>query len=388
MCRLALHDYGENRVTREVFHLMSLGLSGGVVFPELRELDWKANHDTLPFYRLFLSPKLSILSLWFSTSPESLERDLSMVESAVMGLDPFPLQFLYLRWLGPEAGRQMESVASSVVLRCGTALEDLSTFSPLSDAAVQHIMQLPNLNSLSTASTPPRTSDLPLSAIFPRLNRISLVEEDSLGWLTFFTTTTRRISSGQGSHPPLKYGPVEKLRELTIVPKAIIDAAFMSRIIHFRELTFLKLKSACYTGNGCAFNLTDDDIAEIAAALPRLEMTVLGRACDANSCQTTVASLVSLSTHCKNLRFLNIHFNTANLRNDLDSLLGDPQFGSLPTLRTSDNFHLDLSSTPYPFSEDDIIPVLRGFRRIFPSLTRISGIKAFWKQLELRLLEV
>ena len=386
---ITLHDYGENRVTKEVFHLVSFGLSGGVVFPELRELDWKANHDTLPFYRLFLSPKLSFLSLWFSTSPESLERDLSMVESAVMELGTLPLQYLYLRWLNPEAGnRQMESVASSAVLRCGTTLMRLSTFSPLSDAAVQHIMRLPNLTSLSTASRPPRTSDLPLSAIFPRLDRISLAGEDSLEWITFFTTTARRISSGQSSHSPLKHEPIERLRELRIASKSIIDAAFMSRIIQFRGLTSLKLPSACYTGNGCGFKLTDNDIAEIAAALPRLEVAVLGDACNANSCQTTVASLVSLSTQCRHLNWLEIHFNTTNLWNDLNSVSADPRLDSLPTLRASNNFLLFLACAPCTIDEDDIVPVLRGFRRIFPSLAQIRGFDDLWKRLNSRLPEV
>ena len=312
-----------------------------------------------------------------------------MVESAVMGLGTLPLRYLYLRWLNPEAGSsQMESVASSAVLRCGTTLMHLSTFSPLSDAAVQHIIQLPNLNSLSTTSGPPRTSDLSLSAIFPRLDRISLVGGDSLEWLTFFTTTARRISSGRRSHPPFKHEPIERLRELMIAPKVIIDAAFMSRIIQFHELTSLGLTSTCFTVGGCGFKLTDDDIAEIAAALPRLEMAALGRACHANSCQTTVTSLVSLSTHCRGLEYLGIHFNTANLRNDLDSVLADPQLDSLPTLRTSNNFHLCLSFAPCTLSEDVIVPVLRGLRRIFPSLAQISGVKAFWRQLNLRLPEV
>ena len=282
----------------------------------------------------------------------------------------------------------MESAASSAVLRCGPTLEKLTIFSPLSDAAVQHIMQLPNLCNWYAVNGPPRTPNLPLSDIFPRLDRLSLAEEISLEWLTLFTTTARHTPSGQISHPPLKQGPIERLTDLVIFPKVIIDAAFMSPIILFHGLVILRLTVACYTVGGCAFNLTDDDIAEIAPALPCLVVAMLGIVCLENSCRTTVASLASLSEHCRGLQDLEIHFNTANLRNDLDAVSADPRLDSLPSLRTCDVFHLELSNAPYTISEDDVVPVLRGFRRVFPSLAGISGSDDNWSLLSLRLPEV
>ena len=387
MRRLNL-DGGE-WISKEVFHLMSLCLSSGVVCPELRDLDLQVDYNTLPFHRLLLSPRLTRLSLRFSTSPESSETDLSMLKSVVMELGALPLQYLYLRWWIPgEASREIESVTSSAVLQCGPTLESLSTFLPLSDTAVQHIMQLPNLRVLSMVSRPPRPPSLSLHNIFPRLEYLSLGEEGSLEWLTFFTTTMRRTSSGQSSHPSLKHGPVARLINLLVNPRVIIDTAFISPIVLFRELAFLKLTSACSPMGGCAFSLTDDNVAEIATALPRLEHAVLGRVCSANSCQTTVASLVSFSTQCKGLEFLGIHFNTANLRNDLDSVSADPRFGGLPTPRTFGDFHLSLAGAPYKIGKDDVIPVLRGFRRIFPSLANISGNSASWKELNQRLPEM
>ena len=306
-----------------------------------------------------------------------------------MELDTFRLRDLQLEWWIPEDTRvHMESAASSAVLRCGPTLEKLTIFSPLSDAAVQHIMQLPNLCNWYAVNGPPRTPNLPLSDIFPRLDRLSLAEEISLDWLTLFTTTARHTPSGQISHPPLKQGPIERLTDLVIFPKVIIDAAFMSPIILFHGLVILRLTAACYTVGGCAFNLTDDDIAEIAPALPCLVVAMLGIVCLENSCRTTVASLASLSEHCRGLQDLEIHFNTANLPNDLDAVSADPRLDSLPSLRTCDVFHLELSNAPYTISEDDVVPVLRGFRRVFPSLAGISGSDDNWSLLSLRLPEV
>ena len=285
----------------------------------------------------------------------------------------------------------MESVASSVVLRCGPALEKLYISSPFSDTVVQHIMQLPNLDTWSAMTGPPRIPVLSQSVIFPRLEHLRLVSESSLAWLTFFTTTTRHTSLGQNPHTPSGHGPVPRLSDLRILSTVLIDAAFMSPIILFRELTSLKLSSACskylIAASICAFSLTDDNIAEIATALPHLEVAVLGTVCSANSCQTTVTSLVSFSTHCRNER-LEIHFNTTNLRNELESVSADPRLDSLSPHRTRDVFHLSLSSAPYTINEDGVVPVLKGFRRIFPSLTEISGFGISWVELNLRLQEL
>ncbi|KAF9783787.1 hypothetical protein BJ322DRAFT_1219409 [Thelephora terrestris] len=373
----------------EVFHLISLSLSDGVACPGLRELCWKANLNTLPFHRLFLSPKLTTLSLTYSSlSAESSERDLLILRPVIMGLDTFPLQHLHLQWWIPgEVGRQMESAASSAILRCGPALETLAVFSPVSAEAIQYVMQLPNLITWYTSNGPPNTLTLPLSEVFPQLDLLELVLEVSFEWLTFFTKTSCPISSGQNSRLPLNRGPIQRLGGLVTYPKVAIDAAFMSPIMLFRDLVFLRLTSACCPVLGCAFSLTDDDIAEIATALPRLGEAVLGIVCSVNSCQTTVASLVSLSTRCRDLELLEIHFNTANLRIDLESVSADPRLDTLPSLRTRDIFHLSLSNAPYAIKEDDAVPVLRGFRRIFPSLTEISGNTTPWKELSLRLSE-
>ncbi|KAF9783788.1 hypothetical protein BJ322DRAFT_1196951 [Thelephora terrestris] len=367
-------------MSKEVFRFMSLGLSDGVVCPELQDLEWGANRETLPFHRLLLSPKLKTFSFTYKPGHDgSSEEDISILQSMIMGLDTFHLQELYLRWEIPEeANRQIGPIASSAVLLCGPALKELCVYSPLSDAAIQHTMQLPNLRIWHTPNGPPKTTNLALPDIFPRLEYLSLAEEVSLEWLTFLTKTARHIPSEKSSYPPLHRGPVQTLRGLFTFMEVPIDADFMSPITLFRELIFLCLTSSCSTAGGCGFSLTDDDIAEIATALPRLVEVSFGTICSANSCRTTVASLVSFSTQCRGLEQLEVHFNTENLRNDLELASADPRLTELPSLRTSNIFHLFLSSAPYTIDEDDLVPVLRGFHRIFSSLTKISGDNSWW----------
>ena len=366
-------------VPEEVFRLMSLGSTDGVVCPGLRELRWEAYPGTISFRQLFLSTKLTTFALTdFDSFPEPPERGFSILRPVIAGLDTFPLQHLYLRWaIGGETSRQMEPIVSSAVLRCGSALKTLAVFSPVSDAAVQHIMQLPNLTTWYAANSPPRTLNLPLSDVFPQLDNLELVKEVSFGWLSFFTRTARHIPSGQDSNSSFNHGPIQRIARLGVFTTAI-DAAFMSPIILFHELVFLRLSSACSVTRGCAFNLTDNNIAEIATALPRLREASFGTVCFANSCQTTAASLLSLSAHCRDLEVLQIHFNTANIRDDLEAVSADPRLDNLPSLRTCKVFRLVLSNAPYTIGKDDVVPVLRGFRRIFPSLTHITGECSSW----------
>ncbi|KAF9780745.1 hypothetical protein BJ322DRAFT_279206 [Thelephora terrestris] len=379
----------DSGITEDVFDLVSLGLSGGILCPGLRELHWEADSYTLPFYQLLLSPKLTTLSLIYSSFRGPPEEEFSKIQPVIMGLDTSSLKDLYLQWCIPEeANRQMEPVASSVVLRCGPALEKLAIFSPLSDAAVLHIMQLPNLVTWFTMNGPPRTPDSSPSDIFPQLDHLSLAGEGSLEWLTLFARTARGIPSTHNSHSSPNRGPVQTLGGLATFPRVPVDAAFMSPIMLFRELIFLRLSSACSIMGGCTFRLTDDDVAEIAAALPRLGDALFGTVCSANSCRTTVASLVSLSTRCRDLERLEIHFSTKNLRHNLESASTDPRLDSLTSLRMRDTFHLSISDAPYTISEDDVVPVLKGFRGVFPSLAQIDGNSTYWEGLSLRLREV
>ena len=373
--------------------IFRLGLTEGVVCPRVRVLALRANFHNLPFYRFLISPKLTSLTLAYSSfPPKSMEEELSIIQPVIMGLETFPLQRLNLKLDIPGASGQMEPVISSAVLRCGPALKDLFINSPLSDAAVQHIMQLPNLDAWATANGPPRTPNLSPSNIFPRLHDLSLASEASLEWLTLFTKTTRRIPSGHNSYASPNRGPVQRLTRLVVHPRVPIDAVFMTPIMLFRELIFLSLTPTCSPSPTataiCTFSLTDGDVAEIAAALPRLQEARFGIACRANSCKTTVASLISFSTSCRNLKYLMIHVNTTNLRNDLESVSTDSRLDSLPSLRTRNNFCLFVSGAPFTISEDEVAPMLKGFRRIFPSLTQINWADAPWKELNIKLQEL
>jgi len=369
--------YFNSRFPEEVLRLISTNLPNGTLFPGLRDLSWVFQPHTLPFYRLFLSPRLTHSSLYYSPAFRARNADevFSSIASMILELDTLPLQSFRLGCpTHVQASRSLESAVSSAVLRWGPSLTSLSVSVPLSDAAVQHILRLPNLTAWRPMDGPPRVPDLSLSDAFPRLENLVLETEESLQWLPFFEAAARRIAPEQETHTPPNRGPCQKLIILECWVQDPVDIAFMTPITLFHGLINLTLVSYCSTMPGCIFSLTDDNIEKITTALPRLSEAIFGRVCSANSCRTTVSSLISFSIHCKSLVYLEIHFNTTNLRSDLDSVSTDPRLDNLPSFPEGEPFSLSLLDVPISISKEDIGPVARGFCRIFPQLERFEGI--------------
>ena len=111
------------------------------------------------------------------------------------------------------------------------------------------------------------------------------------------------------------------------------------------------MRSSCPSAGGCTFGLTDRDIAEVATTLPNLVDVSYRHVCPANSCRTNVSSLLFISTRCKYLTHLETHFNTTNLRDDLESTVESPRLRdsyALPECRLT---NLSVSHAPLPIEE-------------------------------------
>jgi len=283
------------------------------------------------------------------------------------------------------ASTVLESAISSAVLRCGPSLITLYVSVPLSEAAVQHIMRLPKLTSWHAMNGLPRVSDFSLSNTFPQLETLILCTEASLEWLPLFEATARHTSSGRDAHAPSDRWPGRKLIVLASWEIAPVDAAFMTPIMRFHGLTELSLRSACSNTGECMFGLTDDDVAEIAIALPNLVDATFGEVCSADSCRTTACSLLFLSTSCKKLKTLEIHFNTRNLRDDLQSIPENLRLRGLCGLPRCRLQQLEVAYAPFQIAEEDHGLVVAGFLRIFQSLGRISGVERGWDGLNSKL---
>ena len=352
----------------------------------LRELVWITR--PYPLDRLFLSSHLTVFSFLCTSLSGQLPDEVFLnLASVIAELQTSSLQSLRIRL--PIAAEQtptsLRSAVSSAVLRCGPSLTTLSVPTPLSDEAVKHLMQLPKLTTWEARNGPPGVSDPSLSNAFLQLETLELHVQESLEWLPLFEAATRRISSGQDARALSNRGPGQKLTTLASRVQVPIDAAFISPIKLFHGLVNLALRPPCFGTGGCAFDLTDDDIAEIATALPNLVGVTFGGACPANSCRTTVSSLLLFSTRCKNLRYLDIHFNTTNLLDDFRSMVEDPRPGNLCALPRCQLTQLSVSHAPLRMEEESYGAVVAGFLSVFPLLHGIFGVAECWDRLNSKL---
>jgi len=227
---------------------------------------------------------------------------------------------------------------------------------------------------------PPRTPPTP---IFPSLEQLHLDGPEALPWLHLLASyqngTLRNGSPSTTSNTSTR----ESLEYIGCPSNTIVDPTLLSSIITFRNLVALRVKSYCSDPEGCTFRLTDNDMENLATALPRLEMLELGRPCGFNSCSNTVASLLSISVHCLNLTVLETHFNTRTIVGDMQRLLDIDAGRDKAKCKLK---FLKSESLPFEVDGEDIETVVKGFRAIFPCL-RTAG-NGSWYEVKYRLRDI
>ena len=326
-------DVGQD-LGEEALYKFRLNVPPGGWFPALQALNWSCTRFNLPYLDLFLSQNLTAIAIPTSWGdPESPRSSLQAIASTISALPTSTLRLLSVHLHDHGIPRTyLKDSLSSVVLRCGPSFRDFFTLIPLSDAAVSHLILLPHLH---TGTTP-------------------------LSWMR---------------------GPLDTLNTENF-PEPTIDPSFTSVIQSFRNMVYLNVAVVCRNGQ-CVFNLNNDDVAELAMALPRLEF-LLGYPCCENTCATTVACLHQISIHCAGLQLLGIHLNTIKIVDDLKNISEDPRFQGLRSLRKYALSCLDVHKLPLTLDGSGLETVARGMADIFPNLDRCDG----WDELDWELMGV
>jgi len=272
---------------------------------------------------------------------------------------------------------------SSIVLRCGPSFTEYNSPVPLSNAALNHLIQLPHLRTWRIHGPPPTYPASSLPPVFPPLREFTLGEDAACGWLPLLGCLEDRAATPQGVTPLSKAKESLKVLNIEDISSVSIDAPFVSTIQSFRNLVKLNVEVYCrdtYEGQ-CMFKLNNDNVTELAMALTQLEFLLLGRTCYKNTCLTTVACLLPISIHCSKLRKLEIHFNTANIVDDFKNILEDPRSQQLRSLPRCPLTCLDVFRTLLDLDESGFETVVKGMIDIFPSLMRCEGLGRKWHEL-------
>ena len=137
-----------------------------------------------------------------------------------------------------------------------------------------------------------------------------------------------------------------------------------------------------YPTDGCTLHLTDNDVEKLVAALPRLESLRLGAPCSLNSCDTTAASLLPISTRCLGLTVLEVHFNTitivVGIRRPLDG--GSGHDGAKCKVE-----NLMVARLPHEMDQEHAEVAMTEFRIIFLCLMNLTDCEGRWYEVRSRL---
>ena len=377
MCGLHLTSGGN--IASDTLLRLTLNSPGGVLFPKLEWLHWDfgEKYIALTFFRLFLSPNLRRVILYTDSSQYDIPWGQLAALVPVISFLPTSLQDLSIMF-GWGDRETVNDAISSFVCRCGPSLRSFGTSTPLSDAAVHHLMQLPGLRHWTTVQGPPLT--IPTS-IFPSLEHLHLCEPAALPWLHLLASHERGVLRNSFTSATSDPNIRETLKSLNCCKRIVVNSASLSSIAKFRNLVELRMHTDCSAREGCTFYLTDHDMEILAVALPRLKTLRLGPPCYFSSCNTTVASLMSISVHCLDLTVLEAHFNTSKIASDMQCLL---HVGSGRGKAKCKLQSLLAGHAPLPFRAD-IEVIAMGFKAIFPYLTEIEGFYDFWYKLNQKL---
>lgn len=374
-----LHFYSghwqDDTVPDEILDVISASLPSGFICPQLRIVSWSSSTHRV-FNRIFVSSHLTKFK--FSCRQSNIEVLVGLASVMAELQAPF-LQSLVIITPIPEDPilTNLKTALSSAILRCGPSLTNIIISVPLTGAAVRHAMQLPELTTWGTGGAPPDVLDLSPLDTSPKLECIHLHTVEALRWLPFFKENARRPPSDRVTHSQRNRGPHQTLTTIECQAPSRVDAALMSSLMLFRGLRYLHLEPICSRAGGCGFDFTDDGVGEMVTALPNLYGLNLGDVCSADSCKTTVASLLITSACCKDLEYLRIHFRTRDLLHDLESMPNNPRLRNLLQLPRCRLGQLDVSKAPLEM-EEGYERVAEVFLRIFPSIRGVSGKDPGW----------
>jgi hypothetical protein len=353
----------EDEISQDVFDALFRCPHPEPICPRLVKLTWVADSVFGGDFVHFFSPQLREVRL--SSRPGT-------VFSFAQSISTLPILSLKTLSLSVAGDHTVRGAILSLLKTCPKNLRTLEVtrMNQLCDGSWCRILiLLYRLRTLETDQFPP-TWTLPATAYFPSLQQATFRGPVAPRWIQFLSESSgQKVPSATGIRPRIV---APHLRKLYLEYEFELDSTFTFPLRMFRNLSALQLKSAC-SHDVCAFRLTDEDVSQLATQLPELRQLSLGTPCPHNDCMTTVDSLLSLSTHCKELRELRLHFNTRNFARDMknsihNALRHTPRPPSRCPLTILDVWQTPL--TPDALGAD-LFPTLIGLVDIFPRLQRI-----------------
>jgi len=374
-------------ISDDVFRQLFLATSGGPVCPQLKRLIWSSSYGW-EHIQPFLSPRLTLVIFRKRGRYQPLAAGLKLADIIPL-LPTIHLEELRLECIPPPSA-PIHTVLSEVVQQLNACFKRLSTRSPLTDAAWEHLASLPKLRSLRALDTPTAEISKSIHLSFPALDRVKIVASDRYQrWALLFplleSSPLQQVSvsslkvqggdiPGQVTSAMLK---AKLQRSISYLSFTCLDPAnftFLSRLGPFGSLKTLKWHTWCQGSGQCVFPLTDPDIEQLASELPQLVSLYLGHECKWTPRNNTIKSMISLSTHCLSLEILHLPCNLTGISEDIKTGTGVPdtrlEIQSPCTLRF---LALQWVTIPPPEDTEALEVMTSVLHHLFPLLPPIGG---------------
>ncbi|KAF9652908.1 hypothetical protein BDM02DRAFT_3183250 [Thelephora ganbajun] len=380
-------------LSTRVYQLLDLYFPNGSFLPNLQRLTCFIDWEHFTWIKLFLSPSLLFIDLnTFENNSDPIAGPmlefLPMETLQALHLEDFPLDTPSVQTL------------SNCLLRLSGPLQELITYHKISDDAAAHISQLSNLRVLGISF---RESNFVLPGavnVFPSLKRLYAQVDNNLDWLDLLKNTKAglrylSISWVEGLVPPPDFtqqlvsvlhtsGARDTLRVLRINasrPWNVLKTT-MVPLLSLHNLTNLEIHTPCHT-HACAFDLADEDVAQLASSLRKLKTLILGGPrCVNPPPKFTMDGLFFLSKYCTSLLDLEVHFNAPQSR-IFDHSASSTDEGRVPIqdlfTRASncDLRWLYVHELPFPTTPNSVGIMTYFLIHIFPHLETIAQTGSF-----------
>ena len=299
-----------------------------------------------------------------------------------------------------------EEASSQLLMRCNPyRLRKYNVDSPISPAALRHVIQLPSLEEFWLVVDSFQLPDpLPVD-VFPSLRLLDVEYNGDHTWLKLLPAIENPVLTSifvecSGSDvaqfmeafklTTAECRMQERLQEFRVRSREEfrISPEIIACTFSFKNLTSLKVLSECSASVCQTFDLTDNDIDLLTKAMPLLESLAVGEdPCEIPS-QITFKGLYTISRRCPRLTALRIHFNPTLFvtKVDSDSESGDVALGLSDSTTPPPDFcsvtTIDVGSIPLPSESNTSYIMALGLLGVFPRLEKLEYEDADWEDID------
>jgi len=284
------------------------------------------------------------------------------------------------------------AAVSNMLLACNPdALRKFEVDSLLTTAAYEVLYRLPNLRELSTIFL--GDTFLP-PVLLPNLVWMEMTYLHGHEWLRRLNGATfNKLTSVFFHTTSLEVGDFlqafESFALATSVSTKLSTFVFYSYhpwnpnyspLLGFKQLTELVILTPCHVG--CSSAINDDIVTDLARAIPKLKVLLLG----SDPCQiptgVTVKGLVELACHCTDLSTLRVHIRVDSL---VQLAVGDVATSpstAEPAAPRVECALANLGVGNMPIQEGSALTVALALLHIFPGISEIKYTNPHWRDVQ------